>query len=213
MHDRVKNLLQEIKVLEAEILKVLQEKKARAQFTVSGKKVEFEHAVHLAHKRVKLGLFRWFITSHPLNMLSVPFIYSMIVPLVFFDLSLTLYQAVCFRLYRIPRVRRADYLIFDRHNLGYLNLMERFHCEYCAYANGLVAYGREIIGRTEQYWCPIKHALKVLHPHEQYGQFLEYGDAVDYQSRLEALRRTLLESKKVDAEAALIEPGGNRTGR
>jgi hypothetical protein len=192
MNDRVHILIQQIKSLEEELLALLKEKKDKAAYTVSGKKIKFELAVHLAHKRIKLGLFRWFYTSRPLNVISVPFIYSMIVPLIFFDLSLTLYQAVCFRLYRIPRVRRADYLVFDRHNLGYINLMEKFNCEYCAYANGLVAYGREIIGRTEQYWCPIKHALKALHPHEHYGKFMEYGDAENYQRRVANLREALL---------------------
>ena len=62
---------------------------------------------------------------------------------------------------------------------------------FCAYGNGVVAYVREVSSLTEQYWCPIKHALKVHDPHLRYYQFLEYGDADGYRARLEALRQQL----------------------
>ena len=39
----------------------------------------------------------------------------------------------------IPKVRRADYLVFDREDLPYLNLMEKFNCFYCSYGNGVAA--------------------------------------------------------------------------
>ena len=93
------------------------------------------------------------------------------------DIWISLYQWVCFRVYGVPRVRRQDYLIIDRHRLGYLNGIEKLNCVYCGYANGLFAYLREIAGRTEQYWCPIKHARKIRQPHSRYPRFLEYGDA------------------------------------
>lgn len=34
--------------------------------------------------------------------------------------------------------------------------MEKVNCVYCSYFNGLMSYLREIAGRTEQYWCPIR---------------------------------------------------------
>ena len=78
--------------------------------------------------------------------------------------------------------------MFDRHELGYLNFIERFHCEYCAYANGLIAYATEILGRTEQYFCPIKHARKILGVHGRYAEFMAYGDSADFHVRLEQYR-------------------------
>jgi hypothetical protein len=92
--------------------------------------------------------------------LTAPVIYAVIVPLVLLDLFVTIYQRVCFPVYGIPKVNRGDYLIFDRHHLAYLNALEKLNCAYCSYANGLIAYVREIAGRTEQYWCPIKHARR-----------------------------------------------------
>jgi hypothetical protein len=62
---------------------------------------------------------------------------------------------------------------------------------YCGYANGVFAYVREIAGRTEQYWCPIRHAKRVRAPHPHYREFVEYGDAEGYQEQLSRLRRQL----------------------
>jgi hypothetical protein len=103
----------------------------------------------------------------------------------------SLYQAVCFRAYGIPRVRRGDYIVFDRQHLAYLNAIEVLNCLFCGYANGLVAYVREVSSRTEQYWCPIKHALRISDPHRRYRQFVEYGDAEGYRERLAAFREAL----------------------
>ena len=61
-------------------------------------------------------------------------------------------------------------------------------CEYCAYANGLFAYAGEIAARTEQYFCPIKHAHKVLGTHARYNRFLGYGEADAYEAKLEEFR-------------------------
>jgi hypothetical protein len=44
---------------------------------------------------------------------------------------------------------------FDRRKLAYLNAIEKLNCDY---ANGILTYAREIASRTEQFWCPIKHA-------------------------------------------------------
>ena len=115
----------------------------------------------------------------------------MAIPIAFLDLFITLYQACCFPIYRIAKVRRADYIVFDRHQLGYLNFVERFHCEYCAYANGLIAYATEIVARTEQYFCPIKHARKILGTHSRYNRFLAYGEAQAYEAKLEEYRVAL----------------------
>jgi hypothetical protein len=108
----------------------------------------------------------------------------LIVPLVLLDLFVTAYQAACFPVYGIAKVRRADYLVFDRHHLGYLNALEKLNCAYCSYANGLIAYVREIAGRTEKYWCPIKHARRVIGAHPHYAEFRDYGDAAAFRTPL-----------------------------
>ena len=121
--------------------------------------------------------------------LTAPVIYALIFPLILLDLFVSIYQAVCFPVYGIPKVRRGDYLVFDRYHLAYLNALEKLNCAYCAYANGLIAYVREIAGRTEQYWCPIKHARRVIRAHPRYATFEDYGDADGYRKRQEQLQK------------------------
>ncbi|TNF34624.1 MAG: hypothetical protein EP315_06995, partial [Gammaproteobacteria bacterium] len=69
----------------------------------------------------------------------------------------------------------------------------KFNCVYCGYSNGLIEYIREITARTEQYWCPIKHAQRTPDPHRFSDRFVDYGDAEAYKSRLEELRKQLSE--------------------
>ncbi len=115
----------------------------------------------------------------------------MIIPLIITDLFITFYQSTCFPIYGIKKVRRADYVIFDRQHLSYLNFIEKFHCTYCAYGTGMIANISEIVSRTEQYFCPIKHARKVLGTHSRYIHFLEFSEAEDYEVKLEQYRRAL----------------------
>lgn len=70
-----------------------------------------------------------------------------------------------------------------------LNAIEKLGCIYCSYANGLLAYIAEIAARTEQHFCPIKHAQHVVRPHSLYTHFLPYGDARAYRARSEPVAR------------------------
>ena len=107
------------------------------------------------------------------------------------DLFLTIYQAICFRVYHIAKVKRSEYVVLDRGDLPYLNILEKFNCMYCGYANGLLGWAREIAARTEQFFCPIKHARRILAAHDLYPGFFEYGDAESYRLGLERLRCAL----------------------
>jgi len=191
VNEKIRQLMDQIGALEDELRTALHARETHMFFQIRGKRVEFEARVKAAHQKLKRGVFRWIVTDRPQNFLTGPVIYGMALPLVVFDLCVTFYQATCFPIYRIARVRRADYIVIDRQYLGYLNFYERFHCTFCAYANGLVAYAAEIIARTEEYFCPIKHAHKVLGTHDRYARFLEYGDAENYHGRLEDYRAGL----------------------
>jgi len=118
--------------------------------------------------------------------LTAPIIYAGLIPFVFLDIFLGFYQTTCFRVYGIPRVQRADYIVFDRGHLRYLNALERMNCIYCSYVNGLCGYFTEVAARTEQHWCRIKHALRLRAPHSRYSHFLDYGDAERYRREIEA---------------------------
>ena len=188
MNERINQLLAQMAGLEDELRTALHEQETRMFFQIKGKRVEFERSVKEAHRQLKTSFFRWLVAYRPQNLITGPIIYGMAIPLLMMDACVSLYQWACFPIYGITKVRRGDYLVFDRHQLGYLNFIEKFHCTYCEYGNGLMAYMREILARTEEYFCPIKHARKVLGTHTRYRRFLDYGDAADYEARLEAFR-------------------------
>jgi hypothetical protein len=181
--------------LEEDLRVALHEQETGALFQIKGKRVEFEHSIKETHRRLKSGFLHWLLTYRPQNLLTGPIIYGMIVPLVMLDLFVTFYQASCFPIYRVPKVSRGDYIVLDRQQLEYLNFIEKFHCTYCAYGSGLIAYVAEIVARTEQYFCPIKHARKILGTHSRYARFLNFGDPADYEVRLEAFRVALDKEK------------------
>lgn len=142
-------------------------------------------------RRQKVGLWAYLRASRWPVLLTAPVIYSGGVAFALLDAFVSLYQALCFPIYRIPKVRRADHLVFDRADLPYLNAVEKFNCLYCSYGNGVLAYAREVAARTEQYWCPIKHARRWHGAHERYPQFFEHGDAEAFRQGLERLRQQL----------------------
>lgn len=121
-------------------------------------------------------------------LVSMPFIYVLIIPVVIVHVFVEIYHQVCFRLYGIPRVNYKEYFVFDRGHLPYLNWLEKINCAYCSYVNCFVAYFREIAARTERYWCPIKHARKRRDPHSQYGYFVEFANASELKEEWNKLR-------------------------
>ena len=195
MNNRIRQLLIQITALEDELNDALKEQGGRLRYQMEGRRVVFEQAVKEAHQRVRLGVFRWFLTVRPQNYLTMPVIYGMAVPMLLFDLCVSLYQWLCFPVYRIARVKRADYFVMDHRHLAYLNIIEKVHCLYCSYAVGLLAYSGEVVARTEQYFCPIKHAGRVFGTHARYERFLAYGEAEDFHAKLEAYRAQLAREK------------------
>ena len=144
-----------------------------------------------SQKALRQRLWPYLRDARPAHLLTAPVIYGLIVPLALLDLALTVYQHACFRAWGIERVRRRPFFTYDRHRLAYLNIIEKLNCDYCAYANGLIAYAREVAGRTEQYWCPIRHASRVNAPHARYRDFVTYGDGEAYQRELPILRHRM----------------------
>lgn len=89
-------------------------------------------------------------------------IYSMIIPLVIIDLSVSWYQLVYFSVMGIPKIKKKDYIRMERWDLKKLTLWQKVNCVYCEYANGILAFAKAVGNQTEVYSCAIKHhhALK-----------------------------------------------------
>ncbi|WP_210544905.1 hypothetical protein [Rhodoferax sp. PAMC 29310] len=198
MNENIRRLLDQMATLDDDLRKAIQEQEASASAQFRGKRAEFETSIRDTHRRLKRGFFHWLVTNRPQNLITGPIIYSMIIPMLILDLCVSFYQATCFPIYKIAKVRRRDYIVYDRQQLQYLNFIEKFHCTYCAYGNGLMAYVTEIVARTEEYFCPIKHAKKVLGVHARYSRFMSYGEAEDYANKLEKIRQQMADPKADD---------------
>ena len=188
MSTQLDELTDKLRSLEAEIEVELAKRREELRFHFENRRIVFEQEVLRIHREIKTRLARYLIDANPLTILTAPVIYSMIVPIALLDLCVIVFQAICFPVYRIPKVRRRDYLVFDRHHLAYLNAIEKFNCAYCSYANGAVAFMREVAARTEIYWCPIKHARRMLGPHPHYQGFADFGDAAGFRQKIELLK-------------------------
>ena len=191
MNDNIGEFVKRIRALEAQIEQEFQQRRQQLQADFENRKVQFEAEVLAQQRRFKEGVLRYVLTADWRHVLSVPFIYPVLLPMLLLDAFVTLYQWVCFPLYRIPRVKRSDYFVFDRAHLAYLNVLEKINCAYCSNGNGLMAYGREVVALTEQYWCPIKHARRRMQAHAHYHGFADFGDAEHYRAELARLREEL----------------------
>ena len=139
-------LLARIQTLQEELEAEYRERREE----LARKRLELADNFLRQQRRYKIGLFRYLRRTRLLVALTSPVIYLGWIPFLLMDLFVTVYQAICFPVYRIPKVRRSDYMVFDRSELPYLNLIEKFNCFYCSYGNGVAAYTRAVAARTEQ---------------------------------------------------------------
>lgn len=170
--------------LQEEVEREIEERRDEFRYRIEQKRVVFEQSVIAQHRLLRMKVLKFLRESNIMTVVTAPIIYSLIVPAVLTDVFITFYQHICFRVYGIPMVRRGEYVVMDRKYLQYLNWIEKLNCIYCEYGNGVIAYAREVASRTEQFWYPIKHARKVKGAHERYYEFIEYGDAQDFQQKL-----------------------------
>ena len=148
-------LMEKLRDVQAEIEAELAKRREELRFHLENRRIVFEKEVLRIHREIRTRVSRYLIDANPLIILTAPVIYSLVVPIALFDIWVMAYQAICFPIYKIPKVRRRDYLVFDRHHLAYLNVIEKINCAYCSYCNGAIAFVREVASRTEVYWCPI----------------------------------------------------------
>jgi hypothetical protein len=191
-HQKIDELVAKIKALESELEEQLHQEYERFSCEITKKRDE----ILVAYRKDRQGLLRYLATAPILHLLSVPVIWSVLIPALILDGFASFYQWICFPIYKITKVKRSDYMIVDRHRLGYLNIIEKLNCFYCSYFGGLMGYLTEIAARTEQYWCPIRHASRIKSIHSRYQKFFEYGDSTNYRQELKALRKELMEEKK-----------------
>lgn len=206
MNAPLDSLLEQMRVLENKILQELKRNEQEFFYEVRQGKVRFTEEARARHKLLVKRFVHYIRDSRFFIIATTPVIWSCILPVIFMDLVMSVYQAICFPIYGIPKVKRGDYIILDRRRLAYLNWAEKMNCEYCAYTNGVLACASEIAARTEQYWCPIKHALRMKSMHSRYRFFFDYGDAEHYRQQIEIVRRSFEDIKTETADPVQESP-------
>lgn len=196
MNERIESLVDRMAQLENELHSELKDCEIRYKKSFVQQVSDLKSSVVSASEELKENVRDVERSSTLRHLASAPFIYLMIIPLAFLDLTLSAYQAICFRLYGVARVKRSEHFIIDRLYLDNLTGIDKLNCTYCGYGNGVITYAREIISRTEQYWCPIKHAQKTHSTSERYREFLEYGDTEDYKEKITRYRDELRRDDK-----------------
>ncbi|MDR3640752.1 MAG: hypothetical protein P4L39_05470 [Humidesulfovibrio sp.] len=197
---RVDELLDQIEALEKELVEELRGIEPRLLYTIRDKKVRFSAEVKRRHKLLVTKWFNYVYDSGLMIVLTIPLIWAALVPGLVLDATVSLFQLVCFPVYGIPFVKRRDYIVLDRQSLRYLNVLEKMNCAYCGYFNGLMGYLREVAARTEQYWCPIRHARSIRPTHSRYRYFFPYGDAEAYRKGLSDVRKRFDDVRQRDQD-------------
>lgn len=199
MNEKLDTLLEKMRGLETEILRELQKKELEFFYEVRQGKIRFTEEARARHKLLVKRFAAYVRDSRFMIIVTGPVIWAGIIPIAILDFFMIVYQAICFPVYGIPKVKRSDYIKLDRKYLAYLNWAEKLNCEYCGYANGVLACATEIAARTERYWCPIKHALRMKSMHSRYRHFFDYGDAEHYRQQIETVRRSFEDIEQNDA--------------
>jgi hypothetical protein len=188
IEDKIDLITAQIRVLEDELSEELKKKQKKFFYKIENEKIKFEERV-IKEGRSKIISSIKYLSSFPVAVIiTIPFIWGMMIPALLVDISVTIYQSVCFPIYKIPKVKRKDYVVMDRYDLFYLDKVERVNCWYCEYFNGVIAYTREVAARTEQFWCPIKHSKALKDKHSRYDKFFDYGDFKKYREELDKRR-------------------------
>lgn len=188
MNDKIREIVEEIEAMKLKLAEEIAQQESHIGYEIHNGYVKFENEVLARQKENLKNLLVWFGEVPLLHFLTAPIVYGMVIPAVLIDLTLFIYQHVVFRILKFKFIKRSDYIIFDHQYLGYLNSIEKLNCIYCSYVNGLMQYASAIAGRTEFYFCPIKHAKKVVYEHDYYNKYLAYGDGEDYRKKLKTLR-------------------------
>lgn len=174
--DKITKILESIEKLKKDLRQEYINLQSKYDFFIQKRKIVFSLDAKNKQRLQKINVWFYAFTPDIKHLLSIPFIYWMIIPALFLDFALYIYQWAAYFFYWIPRVERKDYFIYDRKFLSYLNLIQKINCLYCSYVNWLFAFAVEIWWRTEQYWCPIKHALNSDSEHRYFKSYADYWD-------------------------------------
>lgn len=194
MRTSIQDILANIEKLNAELREEYDRLAEKYGFAFRKRRVVFLEEFRKRNKEFKFPTWKYVIPTNIRHVLSIPFIYWVFPIAVAFDIAITLYQWIAFTLYRIPRVKRSEYFIYERRFLDYLNIVQKINCLYCSYFNWLAGYAVEIGSRTERFWCPIKAAHKPKFSHDWYKDFADYGNPEEWNEKMKNRQKCFVDA-------------------
>lgn len=203
MSSRIQEIFNEIRSLELELQQELQRREQELSYEIKERVVLFKEEVIEQHLRQVVKVGEYLRRARWRNIATAPIVWLNLFPILLLDVVVSLFQLTCFPVYNIPRVKRSDYVVIDRQHLKYLNVIEKVNCVYCGYFNGVIAYVQEIAARTEQYWCPIKHAHKLQTVHSRYNKFSDFGDGDEFHENFTTTRNDFYDMRDADTDDKL----------
>jgi len=106
MDNRIEEIAAQIKILEDELMLELRKKQDEFFYTLEDKKVKFQENVIKEGRSKIISSIRYLSSFPVLAVFTIPFIWSMMLPALLVDIFVTIYQSVCFPIYKIPKVKR-----------------------------------------------------------------------------------------------------------
>ena len=135
LRSEINVILNDISKRREDLLKAYDKLKKEYGFSIEKRKIIFNEKAKAYNKLFKNSWIDSIFSTQLREFLSIPFIYGVAVPVFILDVFLFVYQQTAFRLYKIPLVKRKDYIVYDRRYLDYLNWIQKFNCIYCSYVN------------------------------------------------------------------------------
>jgi hypothetical protein len=114
MSEKIDALLERMRGLEKEIVRELQRKEMEFFYEVRLGKVRFTQEARARHKQMVKRFTTYIRDSRAMIVFTSPVIWACLVPILILDLTMKLYQAICFPIYGIPKVKRRDSSRFNR---------------------------------------------------------------------------------------------------
>ena len=197
MNQKIHDMVTEIETMKEKLKQEIAKEETKASaYRIEGGSVIFDKESLLKQRAHMKHLWAWFKEVPLIQLMTAPVIYGMVIPAVILDAFLFVYVRVVAPVFKLKFAKRGDFIVFDRHYLGYLNFFEKLNCVYCSYFNGLMFYAGSVAQTTELYFCPIKHAKRVAYGEEHFSKYIGYGDAEKYHDKLNALREKYTGQKK-----------------
>ena len=116
--NKLEAIIEEIKKLEKQLVLEIEKKEEEFFYKIKGKKVYFDPKIKRYQKTLATRIYSYIVNTSLLNLLTVPIIWFCLLPALFMDVVVSVYQFICFRVYGIPEVKRSEYMVMDRHSLS-----------------------------------------------------------------------------------------------